>query len=214
MEEYDYVIVGGGTAGSVLANRLTEDPDVRVLVLEAGANFVPANVDVAPLWYTLLGSEVDWGYETVPQHALGNRRVYEPRGKLPGGSSNLYIMMHVRGHPSDFDNWAYQGAAGWSYADLVPYFEKLESTQTVTSAGGPDAHPMSRVFIEACKDLGYPETPDFNGGRMLGTGWHHIDVKDGQRRGALQSFLEPALNRSNLVLRTGAQGMNLVFEGA
>src|SRR5947207_678474 len=225
MEEYDYVIVGGGTAGSVLANRLTEDPDVRVLVLEAGANFVPANVDVAPLWYTLLGSEVDWGYETVPQHALGNRRVYEPRGKLPGGSSNLYIMMHVRGHPSDFDNWAYQGAAGWSYQDLAPYLAKLEAQedqtdprigtsgpQTVTFAGGPDAHPLSQVFIDACKELGYPQVPDFNGPQMLGTGWHHIDVKDGKRRGALRSFLEPALSRPNLTLRTSAYAMNLEFE--
>src|SRR5436190_20704870 len=214
MEEYDYVIVGGGTAGSVLANRLTEDPDVRVLVLEAGGNFVPANVDRAPLWFTLLGSPVDWGYTTVPQPALGGRTVYEPRGKLPGGSSNLYIMMHVRGHPSDFDAWAYQGAAGWSHADLLPYLERLETVQTVTSAGGADAHPMSRVFIDACKDLGYPETDDFNGRRMIGTGWHHIVVKDGQRQGALHAYLEPALGRPNLVLRTGAQAMNLVFEGA
>jgi len=144
---------------------------------------VPTNVDVAPLWFTLLGSPVDWGYRTEPQRALGGRVVYEPRGKLPGGSSNLYIMMHVRGHPSDFDAWAYQGAAGWSHADLLPYLERLETVQTVTSAGGADAHPMSRVFIDACKDLGYPETDDFNGRRMIGTGWHHIDVKDGQRQG-------------------------------
>lgn len=226
MEHFDYVIVGGGTAGSVLANRLSEDPDVRVLVLEAGGNFVPANVDVAPMWFTLLGSPIDWGYLTVPQAALNGRTIYEPRGKLPGGSSNLYIMMHVRGHPSDFDNWAYQGAAGWSYADLRPYFSKLEAQedqtdpgigtsgpQTVTNAGGPDAHPMSRVFIDACRELGHPEVPDFNGPQMIGTGWHHIDVKDGQRRGALRSFLEPALNRANLTVRTSAQAGSLVFEG-
>jgi choline dehydrogenase len=226
MEEFDYVIVGGGTAGSVLANRLTEDPDVRVLVLEAGGNFVPANVDIAPLWFTLLGSEVDWGYQTVPQAGLGGRVIYEPRGKLPGGSSNLYIMMHVRGHPSDFDNWAYQGAAGWSYAGLAPYFAKLEAQedqtdprigtdgpQTVTFAGGPDANPLSRVFIDACAELGHPEVPDFNGPQMIGTGWHHLDVKDGRRRGALQSFLEPALSRPNLTLRTSAQAMGLTFDG-
>jgi choline dehydrogenase len=214
VEQYDYVIVGAGTAGSVLAYRLTEDPDVRVLVLEAGGDFVPSNVDIAPLWYTLLGSPVDWGYQTVPQPALGGRRVYEPRGKLPGGSSNLYIMMHIRGHPSDFDNWAYQGAAGWSYADLAPYFAKLEAQQVVTNAGGPDANPMSRVFVDACRELGHPEVPDFNGPQMLGVGWHHIDVKDGVRQGALRSFLEPALGRPNLTLRTGALATGLVFEGS
>ncbi|MGC9670567.1 GMC family oxidoreductase [Planosporangium sp. 12N6] len=226
VEEYDYVVVGGGTAGSVLANRLTEDPEVRVLVLEAGGGFVPANVDAAPLWYTLLGSGVDWGYRTVPQPALGGRQVYEPRGKLPGGSSNLYIMMHVRGHPSDFDNWAYQGAAGWSYADLAPYFSKLEAQedrtdprigtggpQVVTNAGGPDHNPVSRVFIDACKELGHREVSDFNGPEMIGAGWHHIDVKDGERRGALRSFLEPALARPNLTLRTDAYATKLVFEG-
>lgn len=212
-EEFDYVIVGGGTAGSVLAHRLTEDPDVKVLVLEAGSDFVPANVDAAPLWYTLLGSSVDWGYQTVPQPGLGGRRVYEPRGKLPGGSSNLYIMMHIRGHRSDFDNWAYQGAAGWSYNDLEPYLTKLEGQQTVTNAGRHQPNPMSQVFIDACRELGHREVPDFNGPEMIGTGWHHIDVKDGERRGALKSYLEPALDRPNLTLRTDAYAMNLIFKG-
>jgi len=226
MEEFDYVIVGAGTAGSVLAHRLTEDADVRVLLLEAGSNFIPTNVDVAPLWFTLLGSPVDWGYTTVPQRGLNGRTVYEPRGKLPGGSSNLYIMMHVRGHFSDFDNWAYQGAAGWSYGDLAPYFAKLEAQedktdsrigtngpQKVTFAGGPDANPLSRVFIDACRELGHKEVPDFNGPEMIGTGWHHIDVKDGVRQGALKAFLEPTLPRPNLTLRTDARATSLVFEG-
>ncbi|OLB81960.1 MAG: glucose-methanol-choline oxidoreductase [Actinobacteria bacterium 13_2_20CM_2_71_6] len=213
MDEFDYVIVGSGTAGSVLANRLTEDPDVRVLVLEAGGGWIPTNVDVAPLWFTLLGSPVDWGYQSVPQPGLGGRATYEPRGRMPGGTSNMYIMMHVRGHPLDFDDWAYQGAAGWSYADLAPYFAKLETQQVVTNAGRHEPNPLSRTFIDACVELGYPEVDDFNGPQMLGTGWHHLDVRDGQRRGALASFLEPALARPNLILRTNAEAMNLVFEG-
>jgi choline dehydrogenase len=224
-EHYDYVIVGAGTAGSVLARRLSADPAVRVLVLEAGGDFIPAEVDRAPEWYRLLGSRVDWGYSSVPQPGLGGRSTYEPRGKLPGGSSNLYIMMHVRGHPSDFDNWAYQGAAGWSYDDLAPYFAKLESQedrtdprigtdgpQQVTNAGAHQPNPLSQTFLDACGELGLMTTPDFNGPQMLGAGWHHLDVKDGQRRGALASYLEPALDRPNLTLRTGAQAARLLWD--
>ena len=225
MDEFDYIIIGAGTAGSVLAHRLTEDPDTRVLVLEAGGDWIPNSVDAAPLWPTLLGSAVDWGYQSIPQPGLNGRVTNEPRGKMPGGSSNLYIMMHIRGHTADFDNWAYLGAAGWSYKDLLPYFKRLErqedpvdswtgtdGPQIVTNAGRHGPNPLSRTFIDACVQLGYPEVPDFNGPRMLGAGWHHIDVKDGRRCGALAAFLEPALNRSNLTLRTSAQAMQLVFE--
>jgi choline dehydrogenase len=225
MDEFDYIIIGAGTGGSVLAHRLTEDAGTRVLVLEAGGDWIPNNVDAAPLWYTLLGSAVDWGYQSVPQPGLNGRVTNEPRGKMPGGSSNLYIMMHIRGHPADFDNWVYQGAAGWSYEDLLPYFKKLErqedpvdawtgtdGPQIVTNAGRHGPNPLSRTFIDACVQLGYPEVTDFNGPRMLGAGWHHIDVNDGRRCGALAAFLEPALNRSNLTLRTNAQAMQLVFE--
>lgn len=225
VEEYDYVVVGGGTAGSVLANRLTEDPDVQVLVLEAGGDVIPADVDEAPVWFRMLGSAVDWGYRSVPQPGLGDRTTFEPRGRLPGGSSNFYIMMHIRGHESDFDNWAYQGAAGWSYADLAPYFAKLEAQedptdprigtagpQIVTNAGAHGPNPMSQVFLDACAELGHPRTVDFNGPQMLGAGWHHIDVQDGKRRGALVSFLEPALARPNLTLRTGAMATGLTWK--
>ena len=225
MNEFDYIIVGSGTAGSVLAHRLTEDPGIRVLILEAGGEWIPANVDAAPLWYTLLGSDVDWGYQSVPQPGLGGRVTYEPRGKMPGGSSNLYIMMHTRGHPADFDNWAYQGAVGWAYKDLLPYFKKLErqedpagswagteGRQIVTNAGRHDPNPLSRTFIDACVQLGYPEVEDFNGPQMLGAGWHHINVKNGRRCGTLAAYLEPALSRPNLTLRTNAQAMKLVIE--
>jgi choline dehydrogenase len=230
MQEFDYVIVGAGAGGSTLAARLSEDPDVSVLLLESGGDFIPSDVDNAPTWFKMLGTPYDWGYSSVPQPGLDGRASDEPRGKLrgrgPGGSSNLYIMMHVRGHPSDFDNWAYQGAAGWSFADLLPYFAKLESQedqtdprigtrgpQTVTNAGKHEPNPMSQVFLNACDELGFPRTEDFNGPNMLGAGWHHIDVKDSRRQGVLASYLEPALHRPNLVLRTNADAAELVWEG-
>ncbi|MFD7084723.1 GMC family oxidoreductase [Streptomyces sp. NPDC002181] len=229
-EEYDYVIVGSGTAGSVLANRLSQDPDVSVLVLEAGGNRIPPEVDDPSSWYKLLGGPVDWGYTSVPQPGLDGRRTYEPRGKAPGGSSNLYIMMHIRGHASDFDNWAYQGAAGWGHEDVLPYFALLEGQedatapttgtrgpQRITNAGQHGPNPVSRAFIDAAVELGHQEITDFNtdGPRrgLFGTGWHHIDVADGRRQGTLAAYLEPALERSNLTLRTSAQTTRLLFDG-
>jgi len=124
MSAHDFVIVGAGSAGSVLANRLGEDPSVRVLVLEAGNSQIPPDIETRietpAAWPTLLGSEVDWGYRSVPQLGLGGREAYEPRGKLPGGTSNLYVLMHIRGHASDFDGWAAQGCAGWDYQSVLP----------------------------------------------------------------------------------------------
>src|SRR6266567_4790185 len=208
MSTYDFIIVGTGSAGTVLANRLSEDQDVRVLALEAGGSEVPPNVTDPALWYTLFGSSVDWGYQSVPQPGLGGRSTYEPRGKLPGGSSNLYIMMHIRGHPSDFDNWAYNGCPGWGYQDIVSYFQKLENQEDDTSPlagkGGPlyvanaslhQPNPTSAAFIEACTELGYPSTQDFNGETMEGAGWHHVNIKDGKRHSTAIAYLQPALAR-------------------
>ncbi|WP_336209427.1 GMC family oxidoreductase [Nonomuraea sp. LPB2021202275-12-8] len=223
-EEFDYIVVGTGAAGSVVARRLAEGGDARVLVLEAGDAWIPEAVDIAPLWFTLLGSEIDWGYRSVPQSGLGGRVTAEPRGKVVGGTSNLYIMMHVRGHPADFDAWAYQGAAGWTYQDCLPYFQRLEDQedktwegtgiggpQTVTNAGRHDPNPHSRTFIDACTQLGYAEIPDFNGPSMFGAGWHHVNVLNGQRRSALRCYLEPAL--PDLALRPNARVTRLLFDG-
>ena len=226
MNEYDFIIVGAGSAGAVIANRLSENPDINVLILEAGGAHVPPNVDNPSLWYTLLGSEIDWGYTSVPQSGLENRSTYEPRGKLPGGSSNLYIMMHIRGHWSDYNNWAENGCPGWSYDDVLPYFHKLEDQEDDTSEwagkGGPlhvanaklhNPNPTSEAFIKACLEIGCPYTNDFNGPNMEGVGWHHVNIKDGKRQSTAVAYLNPALLRSNLTLSTNSQVIRLLFEG-
>lgn len=226
MSGYDFVIVGTGSAGSVLANRLSEPPSVRVLALEAGGREIPPNVATPALWPTLLGSAVDWNYTSVPQPGLDGRITHEPRGKIPGGSSNLYIMMHIRGHRSDYDSWAYNGCPGWGYEDVLPYFQKLEDQEDDTSPwagkGGPlhvanaklhDPNPTSEAFIDACHELGYTGTEDFNGPNMEGVGWHHVNIKDGKRHSTEVAYLQPALTRPNLELSTNSQATRLIFDG-
>ena len=160
MSEYDFIVVGTGSAGSCVAARLSEVSDVSVLALEAGGEPYPENVTNPQLWYTLFGTPIDWGYLSVPQRALGGRPTYEPRGKMPGGSSNLYIMMHIRGHASDYDNWAYNGCPGWSYAECLEYFQKLEDQEDDTNPTGGKGGPLLPPEREAAR----PE-PDLPGVR-------------------------------------------------
>jgi len=227
MSNFDFIVVGAGSAGSVVANRLSEQPGAKVLVLEAGGTEIPANAENPSLWFTLLGSPIDWGYTSVPQPGLNGRSTYEPRGKVIGGTSQLYIMMHIRGNTRDYDDWAYNGAPGWSYQDVLPYFRKLENQEDDTSewAGhaGPlsvinpknhEHHPLSEVFIEACRELGYPPTDDFNGPHMEGTGWHHINVKDGKRHSTAVAYLLPALDRPNITLSANSHATRLLFDAA
>ena len=231
MDTYDYVIVGAGTAGCVVAARLSEDADATVAVIEAGSRDIPEQVrrdiEIPSHWAFVQQSAVDWAYESVPQAHLNGRRIPEPRGRMPGGTSNLYIMMHIRGHRSDFDAWAYQGAPGWGFDDVLPYFRKSEDQEDETSPlaghGGPlsvlsarlnQPSPASQAFYDACIELGFAPTDDFNGPQMEGVGWHHLNIKDGKRHDMATAYLYPALqSRSNVTLIDGAQATRLTFDG-
>jgi choline dehydrogenase len=227
MSDYDFIVVGAGSAGSAVASRLSENRHARVLVLEAGGKQIGPNVENPSLWYTLLGSDIDWGYTTVPQPGLNNRVVYEPRGKIIGGSSQIYLMMHIRGHKTDYDNWANMGNTGWGYQDVLPYFKKMEDQEDHTSdlvgEGGPlhlinpknhQHHPLSPLFLDACAELGFKPTEDFNGPQMEGYGWHHVNIgKDGKRNSDAVAYLLPAMTRANLTVFGNCHATRLIFEG-
>jgi choline dehydrogenase len=223
-DTYDYVIVGGGSAGLVIANRLTETPGVTVVVLEAGGAEITDAVESTSRWNEVLLTDLDWAYMSEPQPGLNGRRVYSASGRGLGGSSNVYHMMHTRGRPADYDGWAQHGASGWAYADVLPYLQKLESqrdgTNPTAGLDGPinvvnakdTGNAISQTFIDACVELGYPQLDDLNAG-TFGVGWHHVDVRDGKRCGVRAGYLEPALGRPNLTFRTRALASRLEFEG-
>ncbi len=188
---------------------------------------IPQNVRIPAAWPTLLFSDIDWKYSSTPQKGLNGRQTPDPRGRVVGGSSNLYIMMHIRGHESDFDNWAYNGCPGWAYNDLLPFFQKLEDQEDDTNPTGGkggaiavinakdhNPNPTSAAFIEACVELGYPRTDDFNGPNMIGAGWHHVNIKDGKRHGANEAYIEPFIgSRPNWTLSPNSLATKLMFEG-
>jgi choline dehydrogenase len=222
-DKFDYVIIGSGAAGSTIAYRLGEVSDSRILVLEAGGSDLPEAVDVPWRWNELLLTDLDWAYNSVPQPGLANRQIYSAAGRATGGSSVVYHMMHVRARPSDIDGWAHDGCAGWSYQDVLPFFQKLENqvddTNPTAGKGGPitvvnakdTGNPVSQTWLDSCAELGYPLVDDFNVS-PFGAGWHHVDIKDGKRGGVLPNYLRPALSRGNVTLRTGALATKLVLE--
>jgi choline dehydrogenase-like flavoprotein len=224
MSQADYVVVGAGSAGCVVAARLAEVPDARVVVLEAGGPDSLEAIHQPPMWPTLWGTEVDWAYETVPQPANGGLVHQWPRGKVLGGSSSLNGMVYLRGNPADFDDWAYHGCKGWDYDALLPLFRRMEDVPGGDphwrGSGGPntprpaaDPNPICAAFVEAAREKGHPVTDDHNGAQFEGAGLHDMIITGGRRQSAADAYLHPAATRPNLEVVTGAHVLGLVFEG-
>jgi choline dehydrogenase-like flavoprotein len=221
----DYIIIGGGSAGCVLAARLTEDPSVQVALMEAG----PPDSSVlihCPAGLALLAKngQANWAFETVPQPGLGGRRGYQPRGKVLGGSSSVNAMIYIRGQRADYDEWAAQGNEGWGWSDVLPYFKRSEHNERGADefhgTGGPlnvmDLRSPNRfgpVFVQAAVDTGLRHNPDFNGAEQEGVGMYQVTHKKGERFSAAKAYLAPALSRPNLQVITDAYTTRILMEG-
>ena len=221
---YDYVIVGAGSAGCVLAARLTENPDTRVLLLEAGPPDDAEEIRIPAALNLLWQSHYDWGFRTVPQDRAAGRSVYWPRGRTLGGSSSINAMIYIRGNRLDYDSWRDEyGCAGWGYTDLLPYFIRAEDNSRGASAyhgaGGPLSvqdlkrkSALTSAFVEASRACGLPANEDFNGGEQDGTGFYQVTQKDGRRWSAADAYLRPAMSRPNLTVQTDALVTGVLVE--
>jgi choline dehydrogenase len=224
--EVDYIIVGAGSAGCVLANRLTASGRHKVLVLEAGGSDRRIWLHV-PIGYgkSFYDPRVNWMFCTEPDPNLNNRRGYWPRGKVLGGSSSINAMVFVRGHPADFDAWAADGNPGWGWNDVLPYFKRMESfsggADEWRGTGGPlhvtdvssDLHPICESFVTAGREAGLPVCNDFNGASMEGVGPYQITMRGGVRMSTARAYLRPAMKRPNLRVETGAHVARILIEG-
>ena len=221
--EFDYVIVGAGSAGCAIAARLAEDPSTTVCLLEAGPE------DKSPLIHVPIGfafrlesSKENWGFETIPQKALNNRQGLQPRGRTLGGSSSINAMIYIRGTASDYDRWAELGATGWGWSDVLPYFKKAENNQNGASefhgADGPLSvsnlrfnNPLSDVFLDAAKELQLPTNDDFNGADQEGVGYYQVTQQNGRRCSSAVAYLHPARARGNVEVLTDAHCEKIVI---
>jgi choline dehydrogenase-like flavoprotein len=222
---YDYIIVGAGSAGCVLANRLTEDSGASVLLLEAGPSDRHPYISI-PLGMGRMHDKAmfDWGYQTEPEPNLNNRRIEAMRGKVLGGSSSINVMAYTRGNRGDYDRWAQKGARGWSYADVLPYFNRAETWEkgadTWRGGEGPlgtqyakTPDPIFDAWLDAAKANGYPFTDDYNGQHQEGFGRGQYTIRDGRRSSTARAYLRPAKNRFGLTVETGAHATRLLMDG-
>jgi choline dehydrogenase len=224
--EADYVIVGAGSAGCVLAARLSEDASVHVLLLEAGGADRSPWIHI-PLGYgkTIADPRVNWCYETEPEPELHGRRVFWPRGKVLGGSSSINGLLYVRGQAEDFDHWRQLGNAGWAWEDVLPYFRRSEGRigpgdDALHGRDGPlavtdltERHPLCESYIQAAQEVGIPRNDDFNGATQEGVGYYQVTARNGRRSSAATAFLRPAMRRPNLRVLTGALAARILLAG-
>jgi choline dehydrogenase len=220
---HDYVIVGAGSAGCVLANRLSEDPSVRVLLLEAGGRDRSLNIKIPAAFPKQFHTKLDWDFATEPEPSVDGRSLYIPRGKALGGSSSMNAMLYVRGRPLDYDTWEAQGAPGWGYRDVLPYFlsseDNVRGASEYHGAGGPlrvseqrSPRPLDRRLLAACEAAGIPRIADYNGPEQDGASMFQVTQRNGQRFSAADAYLRPALGRPNLELRTKATVLGVELE--
>ncbi|MFD8249028.1 GMC family oxidoreductase [Nocardia sp. NPDC059691] len=220
---YDYVVVGAGSAGSVLASRLSEDRRVQVAVIEAGPQDTADEIHLPVAFPSLFKSPLDWDYDTEPEAGLQFRRAYLPRGRVVGGSSSMNAMIYIRGARADYDGWAAGGADGWSFDEVLPYFMKAEDNERGKDAyhgvGGPLAvsesrsrHPLGDAFLRAAEQAGHLRNEDFNGSTQLGVGRYQVTQRNGMRCSAAVGYLHPAASRPNLTVVTGALAHRVVIE--
>ena len=225
METYDYIIVGAGTAGCVLARRLSDDPGSQVLLIEAGppadSFWIRTPAGMARLFHN---KRFNWGYSTEPDAALGGRTVFWPRGKTLGGSSAINGMIYMRGHPRDYDLWAGLGNAGWGWDDVLPYFRRIEDhAHGASPHHGVDGplhisdpvikHPTAQAFIEAATSIGIPRTHDLNGPPHEGVDFQQFNIRNGRRHSSYDAYVAPVRHRPNLVVRTGMHVLRILVEG-
>jgi choline dehydrogenase-like flavoprotein len=225
MDTFDYVIVGGGSAGCVLAGRLSEDPRTSVCLIEAGGRGDSWLVRTPMMVAAILPSKLNnWAFETVPQPGLGGRKGYQPRGKALGGSSAINAMIYIRGNSWDYDHWASLGCRGWAHADVLPYFKRSENNEAFEDEhhgkGGPldvanlrTGSPFHQIFLEAARQCQLPVTTDFNGRQQEGLGIYQVTQRNGERCSAARAYLHPHLSRPNLKVITGAHATRVLLEG-
>ena len=224
VQQFDYIITGGGSAGCVLASRLTEDPDVTVLLLEAGGEDRNILFHWPAGFAKMTKGIASWGWETVPQRNMNDRVLWYTQAKVVGGGSTINAQVYTRGNGVDYDAWRDQaGCEGWGYREVLPYFKRSEGNQVFCDdyhgADGPlgvsqpvAPLPVAWAFIRAAQEYGIPYNPDFNGARQAGTGFYQLTQRDARRSSASTAFLKPAMKRPNLTVRTGAQALKVVVE--